>query len=56
MRAVSASGGSSSTERDLDTHLKLRKVRFVTYKPGDRIPAESLVHYAREAADLAAAR
>lgn len=37
-------------------HLDLRKVRFVTYRPGDDIPTESLVRYAREAADLAASR
>jgi Domain of unknown function (DU1801) len=34
-------------------HLKLRKVRFVTYEPGDAIPTEALVRYTREAADLA---
>jgi hypothetical protein len=37
-------------------HLNLRKVRFVTYGPGDEIPAEALVRYTREAADLAALR
>ena len=35
-------------------HLKLRKVRFVTYVPGDAIPTEALVRYTREAAALAA--
>jgi hypothetical protein len=35
------------------THLNLRKVRFVTYEPGDSIPAEVLLRYIREAADLA---
>lgn len=35
-------------------HLNLRKVRFVTYEPGDAIPFESLVRYTRQAADLAA--
>jgi hypothetical protein len=35
-------------------HLKLKKVRYVTYVPGDRIPIEALVRYAREAAALAA--
>ena len=35
-------------------HLDLRKVRFVTYEPGDAIPADTLVHYTREAAALAA--
>ena len=38
----------------LGAHLDLRKVRFVTYEPGDAIPADALVRYAREAADLAA--
>jgi hypothetical protein len=37
-------------------HLNLRKVRFVTYLPGDRIPTEALVRYTREAAALAALR
>jgi hypothetical protein len=40
----------------LGAHLDLRKVRFVTYEPGDAIPRKSLVRYTREAADLAAAR
>ena len=35
-------------------HLNLRKVRFVTYVPGDPIPAKALVRYTREAAALAA--
>jgi hypothetical protein len=35
-------------------HLKLRKVRFVTYEPGDAVPADVLMRYTREAADLAA--
>lgn len=34
-------------------HLKLRKVRFVTYEPGDRIPVRRLIEYTREAAELA---
>ena len=34
-------------------HLNLRKVRFVTYEPGNTIPTEALVRYAREAAELA---
>jgi len=34
-------------------HLKLRKVRYVTYEPGDAIPIEALLAYTREAADLA---
>jgi len=37
-------------------HLKLRKVRFVTYEPGDSIPTEALLRYTREAAALAALR
>ena len=40
----------------LGAHLDLRKVRFVTYEPGDELPDEALVRYTREAADLAAAR
>lgn len=35
-------------------HLQLRKVRYVTYEPGDPIPVEALQRYTREAADLAA--
>ena len=38
----------------LGAHLDLRKVRFVTYLPGDAIPAEPLVRYTRDAAALAA--
>jgi len=38
----------------LGAHLDLRKVRFVTYEPGDAIPARVLVRYTREAAALAA--
>ncbi|HEX2766082.1 MAG TPA: DUF1801 domain-containing protein [Candidatus Limnocylindria bacterium] len=37
-------------------HLDLRKVRYVTYRPGDDIPTDVLVQYTREAADLALAR
>jgi hypothetical protein len=37
----------------LGSHLDLRKVRFVTYKPGEAIPTEALVSYTREAAELA---
>src|SRR5687768_8038081 len=37
-------------------HLDLRKVRYVTYEPGDAIPAEALVRYTRDAAELAAIR
>ena len=35
-------------------HLNLRKVRFVTYRPGEPIPVDALVRYTREAAELAA--
>ena len=35
-------------------HLDLRKVRFVTYRPGDTIPTGTLVRYTQEAAELAA--
>jgi hypothetical protein len=34
-------------------HLKLRKVRFVTYEPGEAIPETALVRYTREAARMA---
>jgi hypothetical protein len=37
-------------------HLNLRKVRFVTYEPGDPIPTDALVRYTSEAAELAAVR
>src|SRR5918999_1780676 len=39
----------------LGAHLELRKVRFVTYRPGDPIPTDALVRYTREAAELAVA-
>ena len=35
-------------------HLGLRKVRFVTYEPGDPIPEPALVRHTRQAARLAA--
>ena len=35
-------------------HLDLKKVRFVTFEPGDAIPTDALVRYTREAAVLAA--
>ena len=38
----------------LGAHLDLKKVRFVTYGPGDPIPTDALVRYTREAAALAA--
>jgi len=34
-------------------HLKLRKVRFVTYEAGEAIPETALVEYTRHAARLA---
>ena len=34
-------------------HLDLRKVRFVTYEPGDPVPDGDLVQYTRDAAQLA---
>ena len=37
----------------LGAHLKLRKVRFVTYKPGEAVPTDTLVRYTREGAELA---
>ena len=37
-------------------HHNLRKVRFVTYEPGDSIPVDALVRYTREAAELAEVR
>jgi uncharacterized protein DUF1801 len=35
-------------------HIKLRKVRFVTYEPGEAIPEATLVKYTRHAAQVAA--
>ncbi len=35
-------------------HLRLRKVRFVTFRPGDDVPVGRLVELTREAARLAA--
>jgi len=40
----------------LGAHLALRKVRFVTYEPGDLIPTDALVRYTGEAAELASLR
>ena len=34
-------------------HINLRKVRYVTYKPGDAIPEATLVAYTKHAARLA---
>lgn len=36
--------------------LDLKKVRYVTYVPGDEIPTDALVDYTREAAALTAVR
>ena len=42
-------------ERRLEgAHLKLRKVRFTTFRPGDAIPEAALVVLTREAARVAA--
>ncbi len=35
-------------------HLNLRKVRYVTYRPGDEVPEPALERLAREAARVAA--
>jgi len=35
-------------------HLRLKKVRFVTFRPGDTVPEAALVGLTREAAGLAA--
>ena len=34
-------------------HLDLKKVRYVTYEPGNEIPTDVLVGYTQEAAELA---
>ncbi|MFL5680987.1 MAG: DUF1801 domain-containing protein [Chloroflexota bacterium] len=34
-------------------HLRLRKVRFVTYRPGDAIPAAALARFAVQASRIA---
>ena len=42
-------------ERMLEgAHLRLKKVRFTTFRPGDEIPEGALVRYTEEAARLAA--
>jgi hypothetical protein len=42
-------------ERRLEgAHLRLKKVRFTTYEPGDVIPEGAMVELAREAARIAA--
>jgi hypothetical protein len=35
-------------------HLRLKKVRFTTYEPGDAIPEQAMVNLTREAARIAA--
>jgi len=35
-------------------HLRLKKVRFTTYEPGDTIPEDAMVELTREAARIAA--
>lgn len=37
----------------LGAHLNLRKVRYVTYQPGDAIPTDLLVQYTQDASELA---
>ena len=37
-------------------HLNLKRVRYVTYEPGDAIPTDPLVRYTGEAAALAVLR
>ena len=34
-------------------HLRLKKVRFMTFRPGDAIPEAAMVEFTREAAHLA---
>ena len=35
-------------------HLKLKKVRYLTFQPGDRIPAKVVLDFTRDAARIAA--
>ena len=35
-------------------HLNLKKVRYLTYQPGDEVPAETLIAYTAEAAAITA--
>jgi hypothetical protein len=45
----------SDPERMLQgAHLRLRKVRYLTYEPGDRIPSTAVKRLIREAAAIAA--
>jgi hypothetical protein len=45
----------SDPDRMLEgAHLRLKKVRFVTFRPGDTIPETALVQLTRQAAGLAA--
>jgi hypothetical protein len=45
----------SDPDRMLEgAHLRLKKVRYTTFRPGDAIPETALVRYTQEAAHLAA--
>ena len=45
----------SDPDRMLEgAHLRLKKVRFTTFRPGDRVPTATLVAFTQEAARLAA--
>ena len=45
----------ADTERMLEgAHLNLRKVRYLTFTPGQRLPESALIELTREAARLAA--
>jgi hypothetical protein len=45
----------SDPDRMLEgAHLRLKKVRFVTFRPGDTVPEAAMVEFTREAAHLAA--
>ena len=45
----------SDPDRMLEgAHLRLKKVRYTTFRPGDRIPETALVAFTQEAARLAA--
>ncbi len=45
---------SDSDRRHHGAHLRLKKVRYTTFEPGDAIPEVELVDLTREAAGLAA--
>jgi hypothetical protein len=45
----------SDPDRMLEgAHLRLKKVRFTTFRPGDEIPERALLRFTQEAAHLAA--